>query len=317
VATLELEKMKLQIQGNSKGHHHTKSSSKQNDLSSIRQPHHSYAEEVEIMEENVHNSARSSHNMVLARTKDESNMSNYSDELGDLDERSKEASFVDYREYSDDDDEDDDGDLQGHKTYESHSKKSSLDHTDSYSPLREVSLEDADRQSYDPKRYHTQAHAQSLGTTTDIPKTAAAAAAAPAENHHWSRQSHLDSSDRHDDKFADTNGSQFSVASKKNDLEKTTTLNSRTSPNGNKDRKVEIRSDGVKITRYSNGTVKYLFPDGTSEVKFVNGDIKTQNPGDSTLVYFYAQAKTTHTTYADGTEVYSFPTGQVNINPFS
>jgi hypothetical protein len=80
-----------------------------------------------------------------------------------------------------------------------------------------------------------------------------------------------------------------------------------------KDRIVEISPDGVKITKYNNGTVKYKFADGASEVHFTNGDKKTQNPNDSTLVYFYALAKTTHTTYADGTEDYLFPTGQVGV----
>jgi hypothetical protein len=285
------------MQANSKGHQ-IKSNIKQNE--SLRQLQHSYAEEVEIREEKIRNTARSSQSMVLAQTKDlivqnptrdESNLSHYSD---DLEERSS-GSLDDYRGHSDNDD-----DLRGNETYEPDSQKISSDHSDPYVQLREVSLED-DRQSYDPKRYHTQTQ-QSLGSTTDLPKA--------ADNHFRSRQS-MDTPDRND-QFTGTSNSQFSVTPKKNDLEKTTTLNS----SGTKDRKVEIGPDGVKITRYSNGTVKYLFPDGVSEVRFTNGDIKTQNPGDSTLVYFYAQAKTTHTTYADGTEVYSFPTGQV-VHSFS
>lgn len=286
MATLELEKMRLQIQGNTK-HQQTKASSKPIDTS-IRQSQHSYAEEVEIMEENVHNSSRSSHNMVLAQKRDlgipkgKSVLSNYSD---DLDERS-DGSY-DSGGHSDDD-------LQGNGKYGSQSKKNSSDHSDHDIPLREVSLEDANRQSYDPKRYNSQTQ-YTLGSTTNLPMS--------ADNYGRAEQS-IDSPERND-AFAGSKSSQFSTQN--HDLEKNITLNS----SGNKDRKVEISPEGVKITRYSNGTVKYLFPDGTSEVRFTNGDIKTQNPGDSTLVYFYAQAQTTHTTYPDGTEVYSFPTGQV------
>jgi len=78
-----------------------------------------------------------------------------------------------------------------------------------------------------------------------------------------------------------------------------------------KDRVVEITPEGVKITKYSNGTVKTAFPDGSSEVRFSNGDIKNQDPHEGIVVYFYAHAKTTHTTYKDGSELYEFPNGQI------
>ena len=54
-----------------------------------------------------------------------------------------------------------------------------------------------------------------------------------------------------------------------------------------------------------------MFPDGKSIVRFTNGDIKTTLPGTGTIVYFYAHAKTKHTTYSDGSEVFEFPNGQV------
>lgn len=95
-------------------------------------------------------------------------------------------------------------------------------------------------------------------------------------------------------------------------IQPTKRLTTESNPNSlQKDRVVEISPNGLKTTRYSNGTIKYLHPDGTSEVRFTNGDVKKQNPRDGTLIYFYSQAKTTHTTFSDGTEVYEFPSGQV------
>lgn len=91
------------------------------------------------------------------------------------------------------------------------------------------------------------------------------------------------------------------------------TTESHSNNSSSKDRVVEIDPNGLKTTRYSNGTIKYLYPDGISEVRFTNGDMKRQNPRDGTLIYFYAQAKTTHTTFPDGTEIYEFPTGQVSF----
>jgi hypothetical protein len=63
--------------------------------------------------------------------------------------------------------------------------------------------------------------------------------------------------------------------------------------------------------------------DGSSRVLFLNGDVKTTSANGETVVYFYAQAETTHTTYKSGLEVYEFPSGQVcrssfhSLSPFS
>ena len=78
-----------------------------------------------------------------------------------------------------------------------------------------------------------------------------------------------------------------------------------------RDRIVQVAPDGSKVTTYGNGTVKTTYPDGMSEVHFVNGDIKKNNPNDGSVTYYYAHAKTTHITYADETEMYEFPNGQV------
>lgn len=78
-----------------------------------------------------------------------------------------------------------------------------------------------------------------------------------------------------------------------------------------RDRIVNIAPDGTKVTTYGNGTIKTTYVDGSTEVRFVNGDTKKQIPSEGKLIYYYAHAKTTHTTYADETELYEFPNGQV------
>lgn len=69
---------------------------------------------------------------------------------------------------------------------------------------------------------------------------------------------------------------------------------------------------GRKRILYKNGTVKEIEADGSSLVKFLNGDTKKINSVSGTTVYYYAQADTTHTTFKDGLEVYEFPNKQVS-----
>ena len=120
------------------------------------------------------------------------------------------------------------------------------------------------------------------------------------------------------------------------------------------DGKVERRySDGTRIVSFRNGTEKELAPDGTSIVRFVNGDVKQvwcrdvtprlfaealgvnhillrhslflavltvpaqTFPATGKVVYYYAEARTTHTTAADGTETFEFPSGQVSIADYN
>lgn len=80
-----------------------------------------------------------------------------------------------------------------------------------------------------------------------------------------------------------------------------------------RDRIVSVAPDGSKVTTYGNGTIKTSYPDGSTEVRFVNGDTKRQFPLEGKLIYYYAHAKTTHTTFADETELYEFPNGQVSL----
>jgi centromere protein J len=77
------------------------------------------------------------------------------------------------------------------------------------------------------------------------------------------------------------------------------------------DGKVERKySDGRRVVTFRNGTEKELTADGQTIVRFGNGDVKRTNPQTGAVVYYYAEAQTTHTTLADGTETFEFPSGQ-------
>lgn len=75
------------------------------------------------------------------------------------------------------------------------------------------------------------------------------------------------------------------------------------------------KGHGVSSTRrvvtYSNGTQKEILPDGTKICRFENGDIKTTYANIGIVVYYYAKSQTSHTTHADGLEVFEFSSGQV------
>ncbi|CAH7305926.1 centromere protein J [Phodopus roborovskii] len=75
-------------------------------------------------------------------------------------------------------------------------------------------------------------------------------------------------------------------------------------PNG----KVEqLLSDGRTVITFPNGTRKEISADKkTILIKFFNGDMKKVKP-DQRVIYYYADAQTTHTTYPDGVEVVQFP----------
>jgi centromere protein J len=61
---------------------------------------------------------------------------------------------------------------------------------------------------------------------------------------------------------------------------------------------------------YPTGTRKEILPNGVQTVIFANGDVK-QTGVDRRVVYFYSNAKTTHVSDPDGTQLYHFPNGQV------
>ena len=58
------------------------------------------------------------------------------------------------------------------------------------------------------------------------------------------------------------------------------------------------------------GTRKEVLPNGVQTVIFGNGDVK-QTGLDRRVVYYYAEAATTHVSEPDGTQLYHFPNGQV------
>ena len=64
---------------------------------------------------------------------------------------------------------------------------------------------------------------------------------------------------------------------------------------------------------FRNGTEKEIGNDGSATVRFANGDIKKTHSDTGLVVYFYASANTTHTTYGNGVEIFEFPNGQVRL----
>ncbi|KAM4702087.1 centrosomal P4.1-associated protein [Discoglossus pictus] len=78
------------------------------------------------------------------------------------------------------------------------------------------------------------------------------------------------------------------------------------------DGKVErILRNGCHVILFPNGTRKEVSADGKStSVTFFNGDVK-QVMADQRVIYYYADAQTTHTTYPDGLEILQFSSGQI------
>lgn len=76
------------------------------------------------------------------------------------------------------------------------------------------------------------------------------------------------------------------------------------------DSKIEKVLPGSRFIVFPNGTRKELSADGqTVKVMFFNGDVKHTMP-DHRVIYYYAEAQTTHITYPDGMEVLQFPNNQ-------
>ncbi|XP_026701691.1 T-complex protein 10A homolog [Athene cunicularia] len=73
----------------------------------------------------------------------------------------------------------------------------------------------------------------------------------------------------------------------------------------------EVLTDGRRIITFRNGTKKEISADKRmTMISFFNGDIKKIMP-DQRVIYYYADAKTTHTAYPDGLEVLQFPNNQI------
>ncbi|KAJ9467383.1 hypothetical protein DIPPA_52985 [Diplonema papillatum] len=60
---------------------------------------------------------------------------------------------------------------------------------------------------------------------------------------------------------------------------------------------------------YTNGTRKVLLPSGHIVLRFNNGDIRKTYPSGK-IVYYYSQARTRHTTYRDGVQIFEFESSQ-------
>uniref|UniRef100_A0A3B1IGP3 Centromere protein J C-terminal domain-containing protein n=1 Tax=Astyanax mexicanus TaxID=7994 RepID=A0A3B1IGP3_ASTMX len=72
----------------------------------------------------------------------------------------------------------------------------------------------------------------------------------------------------------------------------------------------QLLSDGSRVIVFRNGTKKEISVDQKSvTVTFFNGDVKRLLP-DGTVVYYYCDAKTTHSTYPSGLEILQFPNNQ-------
>ncbi|XP_053776663.1 centromere protein J [Desmodus rotundus] len=78
------------------------------------------------------------------------------------------------------------------------------------------------------------------------------------------------------------------------------------------DGKIEkVYEDGRRVVLFPNGTQKEVSADGKNiTVTFFNGDVKQVMP-DERVIYYYAAAQTTHTTYPEGLEVLHFSSGQI------
>ncbi|NXT90106.1 CENPJ protein, partial [Anhinga rufa] len=73
----------------------------------------------------------------------------------------------------------------------------------------------------------------------------------------------------------------------------------------------EVLTDGRRIITFRNGTKKEISTDKRmTTISFFNGDVKKIMP-DQRVIYYYADAQTTHTTYPDGLEVLRFPNNQI------
>ncbi|XP_009889776.1 PREDICTED: putative t-complex protein 10A homolog 2 [Charadrius vociferus] len=73
----------------------------------------------------------------------------------------------------------------------------------------------------------------------------------------------------------------------------------------------EVLTDGRRIITFRNGTKKEISADRRmTTISFSNGDVKKIMP-DQRVIYYYADAQTTHTAYPDGLEVLQFPNNQI------
>lgn len=69
--------------------------------------------------------------------------------------------------------------------------------------------------------------------------------------------------------------------------------------------------DGSRTMLFADGNIKEIDADGHTVIRFTNGDRKELFPTTGMSIYYYNEAQTKLTTYADQTKVYEFPNDQV------
>lgn len=79
----------------------------------------------------------------------------------------------------------------------------------------------------------------------------------------------------------------------------------------NANRTEETRPDGSRFIRYRNGTTKDIDAKGNILIRFSNQDTKFTDVTTGSIVYYYSENQTTHTTFVDGLELFEFPNGQM------
>ncbi|XP_069788220.1 centromere protein J-like isoform X3 [Narcine bancroftii] len=73
----------------------------------------------------------------------------------------------------------------------------------------------------------------------------------------------------------------------------------------------QLLTNGNRIITFRNDTRKEVSADGQSvTITLFNGDVKQFLP-DQRVIYYYADAKTIHTTFPNGTEMFQFPNNQI------
>jgi centromere protein J len=72
----------------------------------------------------------------------------------------------------------------------------------------------------------------------------------------------------------------------------------------------KVYSNGKTEMLFANGVKRESFADGYTIIYFNNKDIKQTYPNGQ-VVYYFAEAKTTQTTFPDGLQVFKFPNNQL------
>jgi hypothetical protein len=69
--------------------------------------------------------------------------------------------------------------------------------------------------------------------------------------------------------------------------------------------------DGGHVIAYSNGVQKEVHPDGTTVIRFANGDVETKFAESGTVAYFHKEDRVMQITTTDGSTLFEYPNRQV------